>query len=424
MVIGAGLAGLTAGASAARRGAAVTVVDTRSPGGRARTDRRSGYLMNQGPHALYKRGPGRKVLVDLGVKPSGHRPRFRGSRGLADGQLAPLPFGPQGFLAGDRVGAQVAKALGRLAITDPSRWAGRSAQEWIDHLELRPAAAGLLQGLVRVTTYVADLDRLPADLALTQARSGLLGGVAYLDGGWQALVEGLLGACRDAGALVRSATAVHHVTGEPGAWQVVVGADQVLPASAVVVAAGGPQAAARLVPVPTDWEALGPQVTAACMDIGLRGPGAPFVVGIDQPLYLSTHCPPGDLTPKGGALVHAMRYGATGPDQDRRQLQHLAAVAGVRPHDVVTERFLAKMVVTHLLPSPQGGLAERPAVQVAGTEGLFVAGDWVGPTGWLADAALSSGHQAGALAAQWGRTWRAGASARRSDVAGTAGRSA
>jgi pyruvate/2-oxoglutarate dehydrogenase complex dihydrolipoamide dehydrogenase (E3) component len=32
--------------------------------------------------------------------------------------------------------------------------------------------------------------------------------------------------------------------------------------------------------------------------------------------------------------------------------------------------------------------------------GVYVAGDWVGPRGWLADAALSSGEAAGRAAAR------------------------
>jgi hypothetical protein len=36
---------------------------------------------------------------------------------------------------------------------------------------------------------------------------------------------------------------------------------------------------------------------------------------------------------------------------------------------------------------------------VAGREGLFLAGDWVGPVGLLADAALCTGRDAGERAA-------------------------
>ncbi|HTZ10385.1 MAG TPA: hypothetical protein VMB72_15035, partial [Acidimicrobiales bacterium] len=55
--------------------------------------------------------------------------------------------------------------------------------------------------------------------------------------------------------------------------------------------------------------------------------------------------------------------------------------------------------VSHALPRPGPGLAGRPPVAVPGRPGVFVAGDWVGPVGLLADAALDSGRAAGEAAA-------------------------
>ncbi|MGH9112566.1 MAG: hypothetical protein ACRDZN_09790, partial [Acidimicrobiales bacterium] len=47
------------------------------------------------------------------------------------------------------------------------------------------------------------------------------------------------------------------------------------------------------------------------------------------------------------------------------------------------------------LPLPGVGLAGRVDVTGTGHEGVLVAGDWVGPDGHLADAALASGESAG-----------------------------
>ena len=62
MVIGAGLAGLTAATTAARAGRRVVVVEAHTEGGRARTDERRGYRFNQGAHALYKSGEAWRIL--------------------------------------------------------------------------------------------------------------------------------------------------------------------------------------------------------------------------------------------------------------------------------------------------------------------------------------------------------------------------
>ena len=88
MVIGPGLAGLTAAATAARARRPVVVVEAHTAGGRARTDERSGYRFNQGPHALGRGGEAWRILRELGVPHRGHRPPLRGARVVRDGRLA------------------------------------------------------------------------------------------------------------------------------------------------------------------------------------------------------------------------------------------------------------------------------------------------------------------------------------------------
>ena len=91
----------------------------------------------------------------------------------------------------------------------------------------------------------------------------------------------------------------------------------------VVVANGGPDVARALLPVDPGWDELGPDQTAACLDLGLqRAPRHRTVFGLGEPLYLSVHCPPADLAPAGQVVVHVMRYGArttakTGPSSTR-----------------------------------------------------------------------------------------------------------
>jgi phytoene dehydrogenase-like protein len=386
VVVGAGLAGLSAGATAARAGSPVIIVDARSPGGRARTEIRDGFRFNQGPHALYRGGPGRRVLSRLGIKANGHPPRLHGSQALLEGCPRIFPK------------TQVARAIARLAVTSATGQAGRSASEWIGSLGLGRDAARYLAAFIRNTSYVADLDQMPADLAVTQMRTALRG-VDYLDGGWQQLTSGLLSCISAAGAQVRPHAKADHIEGTSGAYEVHAGGE-VIHAAAVVVAVGRPAAARRLLPVDPGWEKMGSEVTAACLDLGLRRLGAPYMLGIDEPLYLSPHSPPGDLAPAGYELVHAMRYGASTPAADREQLWSLAASAGISKDDVVAERFLPRMVVVSCLPSPQRGLAGRVPVTVPGTPGLFLAGDWIGPQGWLCDGSLASGERAGLLAAR------------------------
>jgi predicted NAD/FAD-dependent oxidoreductase len=48
--------------------------------------------------------------------------------------------------------------------------------------------------------------------------------------------------------------------------------------------------------------------------------------------------------------------------------------------------------ITAIATPAGGGLAGRPAVERGA--GLYLAGDWIGPEGWLVDAAIASGAAA------------------------------
>jgi phytoene dehydrogenase-like protein len=397
VVVGGGLAGLASAALVARSGANVAVLDTRSPGGRARSDDRLGYRLNQGPHALYWGGPARQVLAELGVVPSGGKPPLSGAMARRGGELLPFPTTPiQLFrrrLLGARSTAQAGRVLLGLGRVQPQSLAGISAAAWLESYGLSPDALEVVTTLVRVATYCDDLGLLAADAASRQAQLALRGGVRYIDGGWQSLVDGLLRAAGDAGVAVVPDGAASSIEPERNGWTVASGSRRLVTRT-VIVATGSPEAARRLLPVDPGWSGE-PEATVACLDLGLRRPPRhPIVFGLDEPLYLSTHCPPANLAPPPGAVVHVMRYGARTSDLDRAELESLAEQAGIGEDDIVTKRFLHRMVVSHALPAPGAGLAGRPPVAVPELPGVFVAGDWVGPIGLLADASLSSARAA------------------------------
>jgi hypothetical protein len=176
-------------------------------------------------------------------------------------------------------------------------------------------------------------------------------------------------------------------------------------AATAVLAVGGPDAVAELLGGPPPGQIpLGPPAATACLELGLRTPPPTrFIIGIDDPLYLSTHCPPADLAPEGGAVVHVMRYvrhdEERASEQTRAELRDVARQAGVTDDDVVEERFLARMIVTGAIPTAPHGFERRQPVRVEGRPAVLLAGDWVGREGLLGDAALASGAVAGRLAA-------------------------
>ena len=90
VVIGGGLAGLSAACYLARAGVAVTLFEKASSlGGRAATQNHDGYLFNRGIHAIYTGGATSEVLQDLGIPYSYGSPKETFL--LQQGQIYPFP---------------------------------------------------------------------------------------------------------------------------------------------------------------------------------------------------------------------------------------------------------------------------------------------------------------------------------------------
>jgi phytoene dehydrogenase-like protein len=399
IVVGAGLAGLAAGATAARAGSTTLVLDAHVPGGRARVTVRDGFVFNRGVHALYKGGAGWEVLRSLGIEPQGSSPPLGRYQALAGGELHLLPTSPGSLrrttLLGRKDKEALAALLAGLPRLQPGRHAGSSVSQWITGAGFGSAAAAALNALIRLTTYASDLSTFAADAAVSQLQLAA-SGVVYLDGGWAQLITRLTALCP-----VRTGIKVTGVASAAGRVEVATGSGP-LAAHSVIIAAGRPAAALRLLPADPGWGDLGPEVTAACLDAGLRlAPDPGYVLGIDAPVYATVQSPPARQAPPGQAVVAAIRYGATEAKADRAVLEAHLAWAGVGEEDMVTSRFLPRMAVAGAAPTAvRGGLGGRPAVGATGLPGVYLAGDWVGPTGLLADAALASGQVAALRAVQ------------------------
>ena len=410
VVVGGGLAGLTAAAVAAGEGARVTVIEAHRRGGRARTTDVGSARFNQGAHALYRHGSGWKILAALGIEPTGGPPAIAAARGFHGGELAILPIGPMGLARTSLLGAkgkiQFGKLMTKLAKLDTTTLAGQPLSAWFDEQDVDERVRALVTALARVSTYDPDPASLPADLAVRQVQLGSAG-VLYLDGGWQQVVDALNERCAQRGAQVLERDQVTEITNDgSGRWHVRTGGGTHVAANAVVIAAGGPAACRSLLATsPSAWSTVGPDIVASCLDIAAtREADPPIVFGVDVPLYLSTHCPPAQLAPAGTTIVHLMRYGgASDASAGRAELMALAGRARLDEKVISEQRYLHRMTVIHGRPDVERGLSGRAPVAVADRDGLFVAGDWVGPEGWLADASLSSGEASGLLASSHAR---------------------
>ena len=406
IVGGAGLAGLTAAATAAQSGRRVLVLDARSPGGRARTDERRGFLFNQGAHALYRGGRAEQVLADLGIPPpSGNKPTLK-NWGVAGDVVSRLPFNPGGAVRSKLVTttgkAQLGRFLAGIPTLDSTSLADRSAEAWISGLGHRDDATDdpPHPGPHR------QLRRRPRRHQRRRRRRAAPPGGAQGRPLPRWRVEGAGRRPRRPGDGRRRRAADRRPDRRRRAGRagidVHLGDGTVVAAPAVVLATGGPAATASVLREPPRWGLVGPAATAACLDLGLRSaPEKTTLFGVGEPLYLSTHTGAADLAPPGRALVHLMRYGARDAETDRADLWAHARLAGITEVDVVEQRFLARMVTIPAVPVPGAGLAGRPSIDAVGVPGVYLAGDWVGPEGLLADAALASGQAAGRAAAAY-----------------------
>jgi phytoene dehydrogenase-like protein len=270
----------------------------------------------------------------------------------------------------------------------------------------------LLGALVRLTTYVNDEERLSAGVAISQLQLALAKNVTYLDGGWQTLVDGLAKAAGDAGVAIRTSAKVARLTSGGRVTGVEMEGGELVRADAVVVSTA-PDVAAALVgawsPTLAAFAVGATPVRAACLDLTLeRLPESrsTFALGVDVPLYFSVHSAVGKLAPSGKALIHVAKYlktptpsseGRNGDSSDvRAELEALADLVQPGWRDAVIEaRFLPKMTVAEALPTPLSRqTTSRPSARSAELDGLYLAGDWVGEEGWLADASFASARAA------------------------------
>lgn len=269
-----------------------------------------------------------------------------------------------------------------------------STTEWLRQNLRSEKARAAAAAFVRVTTFVADQDSLSADVAATQLKIGIWPGVRYLEGGWQSLVDALAAKATRSGVTLRTRAAARLLHQEAGGWTVALD-EETLHADVLVVATGGPDDVAKLLGEKAP-AAPGPAAEVSVLDLGLRRlprRSRRFALGVDKPTYLSRHSPPDH---RDGLLLSLASYA-------REPRQTLDAMADVlQPgwrEQVSFERFLPRMVpITAIATPATGGLGGRPRVDRG--DGLYLAGDWIGPEGWLVDAAIASGAAAAAAALQ------------------------
>ena len=427
-VVGGGLAGLTAAALLAEAGHRVALFErSGSLGGRAATQIKEGFSLNYGAHAWYRGGPGTAVLARLDIPLRGRTPRAAGGFAIREGRLRTLPIGFVSLLTTDLLGLhgklETARLLARLPRLDTAPYDGMALSEWLRREIHDAVARATIEMFIRVATYANAPRVMSAGAGLSALQLVLRDNVLYLDGGWQPIVDALLVKSRALGVDVHHSAGVAEALVHDGGVSGVRLSDGRMVTAPNVVLAVAPSVARGLVPAAparatASWQGL--VAKAASLDLGLaRLPKRANIVafGIDCPLYYSVHSATAALAPRHGAMIHVAKYldPAAPPDPPAVERELESVLDLLQPgwrSEVVVRRYLPAMTVTNaILLASSGGLRGRAPVEVRDVPGLFLAGDWVGARGMLANAAVASAAEAAARVVERGRRVAQGAGA-------------
>lgn len=421
MIVGGGLAGLAAALYLARGGRTVTIFEKkRQLGGRAATHLRHGYRFNLGAHAVYRGGAAARVYRELGVPLRGGKPKSAGLAFVGD-EAYKLPATPWSLLTSSLLSFQEKLQFAKLMLTvgriETKPYTRVTTRDWLQQRFRSKRLRDVVEMFVRLATYANAPDQQSAAATIEQLRL-LRRGVLYIDEGWQKIVDALHSAAVAAGVNFVTSSRVVAVNYDTRVRSVELGELELddrmdtrniahpdlhpsgmhgarIPADTVLLAVD-PQTACALVgehEITATWSACLP-VKAACLDVGLSRlpePRNTMAIGVDQPFYFSVHSTWAQLTPKGGAMVHAAKYLRDGETAEEAELE--AVIDRMQPgwrDAIVHKRWLPQMTVSNALVRPN---TPRPAAATP-IRGLYVAGDWVGTEGLLSDAALASARYA------------------------------
>lgn len=418
VVIGGGIAGLVSAAYLAGQGKNVKLFEQSSVlGGRARTKEKDGFLLNLGPHALYRSKVEMGILNDLGITLRGKEPSTTGAFAVRRGKKYAFPAGPISLLTTGLFKFSTRLEVGRVLASLP-KVDGRSVvqvtlQEWVESNISNPSAREFFLALFRLSTYVNAPDLMSAGVAIEQLKMALKSNVIYLDGGWQTIIDGLREASIKRGVSIETGAKVDVIERNPdGSVRGVRFADGHTVETPIAIITASPSVAASMIEGGSAtslarWADESIPVRAACLDLALKrlpNPKATFALGLDLPLYLSVHSASAKLAPEGSALIHLAKYLPVdhnhSPEAIERELEDLMDTVQPGWREVIVyRRFLPDMVVMNRIPSASdSGFEKRPGPQVPDVAGLYVAGDWVGNYGLLADASFASAKQAAEMA--------------------------
>jgi phytoene dehydrogenase-like protein len=148
-----------------------------------------------------------KILKELGISYTGKKVTTGGYYALKKGKKYPMPGSLRQFLTtkllkglGSKI--EAIRFFASINKINPEYIQDISLEDWINKNIHNADVKDLVKMLSRITTYANDIETQSAGATITQLQIAFAGGVIYLDGGWQTLVNGLTAAAQDAGVKI------------------------------------------------------------------------------------------------------------------------------------------------------------------------------------------------------------------------------
>lgn len=406
VIIGAGLAGLTAANYLAKEDKKVLVLEKSNRlGGRSMTNNQNGALFNIGAHALYTGGEAMDIFKELGVEISGNNALVQ-TQGIWNNKVVPFATGFGSLLKSQMFSWSEKMQFTQLIIqiwkmnVDKVETIGLS--DWAEKEIKSPMIRHHFYALCRTATYTHAPHLQQARPVLRQLQRSLKKGVIYVDNGWETIVAGLRTKAENQGVIIRSDFKAERVEdGYP--FKTIHCANGSTIEAENVIMAVPPAEACRLVNNPSLslWKQQAVPITATCLDLCLShlpNPDHQFVLGLDQPILYTNESRAAKVCKEGNAVVHLIKYHNPSsleydPLANKDELEKVMDLLqpGWR-EALITQQFLPKITVVH--DFPRVDQHEPIGPEVPSTKGLYIAGDWAGHEELLADGAVASGKRA------------------------------
>ena len=214
VIVGGGLAGFIAANYLAKTDLSIVILERgKRVGGRARTDRIRQQYFNLGPHALYKKGKAKSILEELDVQLNGKSPKLGGILVEKNMEYA-APFTPLGLFTTSLLNwkerIEWARVLMKVTSINTEKLAQQTFEQWVQQTAGSEKVQSLLYLLGRLATYCHAPEKASAKLMVSNIKMAM-GGVRYLDGGWQTIIDQLHNKAVASGVQIQSRTVVKQI---------------------------------------------------------------------------------------------------------------------------------------------------------------------------------------------------------------------